>query len=1019
MAHPDYIAAAKQGNRVPTVFMKVESADGDTLYYTTQGDWQGSDTLANINMTEEPGSVINERFNLVFNLPDPPAGEIEIINTPWKFVDGDAISVNTASLVVHPVNDVYLNYLNADVTWPASLGINLKIRVLVRDLVENPTIEHITNEQTITGIIAGVGKTDISLVGTPVVSSGLTRYVIVQGFDTVLNKWFNLTQLAVGGVNTTTLDYIKPTSQLVTSPIEFSDITTSNPVFSVDDITETGATVSYSYEYSDAGSVYTPGGSIVDGDSLVASRFYKITADFTTTTGGRGKIREIQLEEGLFLFFGSHINEPFSGVSPQLVPNSVSGFSQKISIGKGLSTTGQSTVKMFWVPETSDLIASGYLKGQDVSIYSGFKGLSTQAYEPVIVGTWFDHSLDEVAGEITVKVQDAFKQFEKRKIPEEVSDPGTGEIDTSSTANDITFTATSLVTAQKEVFDQIGLRGRYISPDFDTLEAGDYAASKYKVSRVIHKPTEASKLLDELAQTGSMFLIPLGNGQIKPKPFDINQEHTAELDANHIDFVNLEGNLDKFFTRFNSYYNPKTTLTAEPRDDRDDFDNGVALLDSNAELRWFPEKGIKEHFDKWKVGRAAPATPLTSPPQALIDKNVLDNALLTEPLYTMTAKEMGPRFADIEPADVVQVNNLELPVVNNAWAIGPIYANKSRDISAQETVPSGSFFTPDGSRMFISGLNTASVYEYDLADNWDVSTAVYNSVSKFVGTESSTPTSITFKNDGLKMYIIDTTLGRIHQYGLTSAFDLSTASYDSIFADISTEDSTMFGLSFSIDGLNVFTTGYQNSKIYQYTMSAAWDLTTLSYSSKSFSVSGQDSQPSGITFNISGSRCFVVGANSGFVYQYDLSTALDLSTISYNSVNLDISTQDTTPGPIFFDNSGFNFFVTGNDTDTVYKYTIIDKFELGTTEYTEGDRVIHDGKMWRARQDSTGKDPTSEAAFWQDTEILENGLTDGKHFFVLGRKFNPNTALIELDFMEMPPGTLGGFDSGFSSGFDI
>jgi hypothetical protein len=977
---------------------------------------------------EEVGSVTNERFKQSVTISSG-------IQFPGDPVYGNSIAFVQKFTAGY---DQFLNYINHTISWDApSEGESIKVRVKATNtdpLISTPTITHFSDEvevssdYTFEAFRFHSSPLDITSIDLDI-NNGETWYISVEFFRTFQGAghfgWV-LAPSRIIGFDPRPLVFetytVKPTSQVETSPIDFGEITASNPIFSVDDITESGALIAYSYEYSDAGSVYTPGGSIVDGDSLIASRFYKITADFTTTTGGRGKIREIQLEEGLFLYFGSHIDEPFSGVSPQLVPNSVSGFSQKITIGKGLSTTGQSTVKMFWVPETSDLIASGYLKGQDVSVYSGFKGLSTEAYEPVIVGTWFDHSLDEVAGEITVKVQDAFKQFEKRKIPEEASDPGTGEIDTSSTANDITFSAVSLVTAMKQIFDEIGLRDRYISPDFDTLEAGEYDAAKYKISRVLHKPAEANKLLDELAQTGSMFLIPLGNGQIKPKPFDINQEHTAELDANHIDFVNLEGNLDKFFTRFNSYYNPKTDLTADPRDDRDDFDNGVALLDSNAELRWFPEKGIKDHYDKWKVGRTAPATPLTSPPQALIDKNVLDNALLTEPLYTMTAKKMGPRFADIEPADVVQVNNLELPVVNNAWVDSASYTGLSLDTGSGSNTQFAAVLSDDGTKAYtIFDQASQLIRQWTLSTAYDISSATDDAVTLDVSTETGNPRGLHIVNDGKTLYLSGQgSPDEIYQYTLTIPWDLSTASYDSKSLDVSSEDGLPTDLFVSTDGYKIFVLGDSTNFAYQYSMTTAFDLSTASYDSESVSFAGVEGSPGGLFFSSDGRSMYMTGGGSDAVNRYALGVAWSLSIASFSGDSLDITQGTTNPVGLFFSPDGKYIYYPNGSNGFIYQYSTTSPWSIEAIEYTEGDRVIHDGKMWRARQDSTGKDPTSEAAFWQDTEILENGLTDGKHFFVLGRKFNPNTALIELDLMEMPPGTLGSFSADeFSSDFDI
>lgn len=1000
MATDNYIAAAKEANRVPTVFMKVESADGDTLYYTTQGDWQGSDTLTNIDTTEEPSSVINERFNQ--NAVVVVEGTVVTFNFQLFTVPYD----QHLSKVIHP----FLAVLEDDGKAHARVKITN-----TNPVTTTPTRVHVSAETVFTreanGNILGVfenAKVDQILL------TGETWYVSVEFSNDGI--WFQAPAAIDTPDSAFSVESIKPTSQLKTSAIEFADITNSNPIFSVDDITEAGALIAYSYEFSDLGSVFTSGGSIVDGDSLIASKFYKITADFTTESGGRGKIREFQLEEGLFRFFGSHIDEPFSGVLPLLVKNSVSSFSQKITIGKGLSTTGQASVKMFWVPETSDLIASGYLKGQDVSIFSGFKGLGTQDYEPVIVGTWFDHSLDEIEGEITVKIQDAFKQFEKRKIPEEVVDPVTSQIDTASIANDITFTATSLVTAMKQVFDEIGLRDRYISPDFDTLESGDYAASKYKVSRVLHKPTDSSKLLDELAQTGSMFLIPLGNGRIKPKPFDINQEHTAELDADEIDFVNLEGNLDRFFTRFNLYYNPKTTLTAEPRDDRDDFDNGVGILDSNAELRWFPEKGIKDHFDKWKVGRTSPSTPLTSPPQALIDKGALDNALLTEPLYTMTAKKMGPRFADIEPADVVQVNNLELPVVNETWNDSPTYNNKTTSLNTSGAT--GVAFSDDGFFMYvIDDVGTESIDQYSLSTAFDVSTASDDSKSINISAEISVAAyGLWLKPDGTKLYVSSS--GVIYQYGMVTPFDASTGSYDGLSFNFA-ETSASSGVFIKEDGSKLYLANWVNGDLFQYTMTTPWLLSSITYDNVTNSTASQDTTPIDIFLSSDGEKLFMSGFNTKEIYQYSLGSAFDISVMIFDGIQFPVSGQAAQNFGMSFNGSGNIMYVIDTNNNDVYQYSLPVAFDLDSQTYTEGDRVIHDGKMWRARQDNAGKDPISEAAFWQDTEIDADGFTNGKHFFVLGRKFNPNNALIELDLMEMPPGTIGAFDSGFSSGFNI
>ena len=66
----------------------------------------------------------------------------------------------------------------------------------------------------------------------------------------------------------------------------------------------------------------------------------------------------------------------------------------------------------------------------------------------------------------------------------------------------------------------------------------------------------------------------------------------------------------------------------------------------------------------------------------------------------------------------------------------------------------------------------------------------------------------------------------------------------------------------------------QNS-VYQYTLSTPWDLSTASYDSVSFSVTSQDTTPVGIAFKSDGSKMYVVGVTNGSVYQYTLSTPSD------------------------------------------------------------------------------------------------------------------------------------------------
>ena len=56
------------------------------------------------------------------------------------------------------------------------------------------------------------------------------------------------------------------------------------------------------------------------------------------------------------------------------------------------------------------------------------------------------------------------------------------------------------------------------------------------------------------------------------------------------------------------------------------------------------------------------------------------------------------------------------------------------------------------------------VYQYSLSTAWDISTASYDSISFSVSSESTQPVSVRFKSDGSKMYVLDVSNNSVFQY---------------------------------------------------------------------------------------------------------------------------------------------------------------------------------------------------------------------------------------------------------------
>ena len=103
---------------------------------------------------------------------------------------------------------------------------------------------------------------------------------------------------------------------------------------------------------------------------------------------------------------------------------------------------------------------------------------------------------------------------------------------------------------------------------------------------------------------------------------------------------------------------------------------------------------------------------------------------------------------------------------------------------------------------------------------------------------------------------------------MSTAYNLSTASYDSVSLDLSAVDTSPGGLSFNSDGTTLYVNGTGTDTIYQYTLSTAFDLSTAVSANKTFSVTSQDGGTQGMAFSNDGTKLFTVGVTNDAVYQY-------------------------------------------------------------------------------------------------------------------------------------------------------
>ena len=253
---------------------------------------------------------------------------------------------------------------------------------------------------------------------------------------------------------------------------------------------------------------------------------------------------------------------------------------------------------------------------------------------------------------------------------------------------------------------------------------------------------------------------------------------------------------------------------------------------------------------------------------------------------------------------------------------GASYDSKSFSVASQDTLANGFIFNATGTKLYVVGRANQSIFQYSLSTAYDISTASYDSVSFSVAAQEIMPIEAFFKSDGTKLYVIGWDGDAVFQYGLTTAYDISTASYDSVSFSFASQDAVATSIYFKPDGTKFYIMGATDDAVFQYSLSTAWDMSTASYDSVSFSFSSQETNPYGLLFNNDGTKMFVTGNTSDATFQYSLTTAWDLSTASYDSVSLDHTTVMTNPFGTRFNSDGSKFYVVASN-DTIYQYSTV------------------------------------------------------------------------------------------------
>lgn len=273
-------------------------------------------------------------------------------------------------------------------------------------------------------------------------------------------------------------------------------------------------------------------------------------------------------------------------------------------------------------------------------------------------------------------------------------------------------------------------------------------------------------------------------------------------------------------------------------------------------------------------------------------------------------------------ADTIYECDLTTPYdVNTA-----VYKGNYLSVSAQETAPINLEFNSDGTVLFVVGVTGDDITSYDLSTAWDITTASVNpsnvlALSSYTGN----PYCIKFGDSGTKLYVSCTTgvaaysggLARMYQFNLSTAYDLSTATYHTHMAPQG--GGGFYGFTFNNNGTKLFVGDNAAVRITEAELTTAWDLDTIIWPwFNANSIIGANTQNltgvlRGTAMNADGTKLFSCDNSTDSIYEWPLSTAYNFASVGNPTIHTSVNGQSIAtlnPCGLYFGNNGNELYIT-------------------------------------------------------------------------------------------------------------
>lgn len=227
----------------------------------------------------------------------------------------------------------------------------------------------------------------------------------------------------------------------------------------------------------------------------------------------------------------------------------------------------------------------------------------------------------------------------------------------------------------------------------------------------------------------------------------------------------------------------------------------------------------------------------------------------------------------------VSSDNVYKYSMSSAANIASATLTEGYSVTTRELNPTGITLSATGNLMYVVGNISDNVLQYSLSTAYSPATATYMS-NLYIGDIDTNPQDITFNATGSKFYIAGVTGSKVYQYNMSNNWDITTATYNT---SLVVADANPRALFLTPTGDSLFVLGQQKASIFQYNLSENDNLASATLYANAY-IGNYDTFSTALTFRSNGRQLYLAGNITDTIYQLPLASAWDITTLNIGSV---------------------------------------------------------------------------------------------------------------------------------------